>query len=172
MRVFGRLIADLSGKAASGGQFTFTHTNPGTKEAILVVDRDETAGRLIVVNGNEPDPISATLQAAATVKGRLVDEEGRPRPNVPIVVMQNLKSIHFERLSPAQPPTGPDGRFRISGLIPGVYYNVETIRPGPVAVTKNNAQNVAQGSIGKPGWTVTAGETQDWGDVRVKTYVP
>ena len=119
------------------------------------------------VKGDEPDPISITLQPAGTVTGRLVDEEGRPRPNVPFVVMQDLKTTRFERFS-VQPPTGPDGRFRISGLVPGVSYNVETIRRAPRS--PRTCAERCQGSIGKPGWTVKPGETQDWGDVRVKRF--
>jgi RNA polymerase sigma factor (sigma-70 family) len=165
-RLFSNLIQDLSGEPSSGAEFTFVHPDPDADEAILVVNQDETAGTLLTVKGNEPDPIAITLQTAGTVTGRLVDEEGRPRPNVPFVVMQDLKTTRFERLS-VQPPTGPDGRFRISGLIPGVSYNVDAI--------KNNTTNYSErflGSIGKGRWTIMPGETQNWGDVQVKKYRP
>jgi hypothetical protein len=165
-RLFSNLIRDLSGEVSSGAEFTFVHPDPDTDEAILVVNQDETAGTLLAVKGDEPDPIAITLQTAGTVTGRLVDEEGRPRPNVPFLVMQDLKTTRFERLS-VQPPTGPDGRFRINGLIPGVSYNVDAI--------KNNTTNYSErflGSIGKGRWTVKPGEIQDWGDVQVKKYRP
>ena len=165
-RLFSNLIRDLSGEISSGAEFTFVHPEPDADEAILVVNQDETAGTLLMVKGDEPDPIAITLQSAGTVTGRLVDEEGRPRPNVPFVVMQDLKTTRFERLS-VQPPTGPDGRFLINGLIPGVVYNVDAI--------KNNTTNYSDrflGSIGKGRWTVKPGEIQDWGDVQVKKYRP
>ena len=41
--------------------------------------------------------------------------------------MQDLETMRFERLS-VQPSTGPDGRFQIKGLIPGVSYNVDAIK--------------------------------------------
>jgi hypothetical protein len=80
--------------------------------------------------------------------------------------MQDLKTTRFERFS-VQPPIGPDGRFRISGLVPGVVYSVDAI--------KNNTSNYSErfvGSIGKNRWTVKPRETQDWGDVQVKKYSP
>jgi RNA polymerase sigma factor (sigma-70 family) len=156
-RLFGNLMRSPSGRAWSGTEFTFVHTDPGKEEPILVVNRDETAGALLVVKGNEPDPISITLQPAATVTGRLVDEKGRPRPDVPFVVMQDLKTIRVERY-PGEPPTGPDGRFRIRGLVAGVSYTVREIA--------FNA--MVESEIGKPAWTVKSGETQDWGDVQAK----
>ena len=83
------------------------------------------------------------------------------------IVMQDLKTIRFERFS-VQPPTGPDGRFRISGLVPGVF--TLSMPSGPAqSRSPKTTRNAASGSIGKPGWTVKAGETQDWGDVHVKT---
>ncbi len=163
-RLFGRTITDLSGQVSKGAEFTFVHPEPGKEEAILVINQEETAGRLLVVKGHEPDSSSITLQSAGTVTGRLVDVEGRPRPNVPFVVMQDLETMRFERLS-VEPSTGPDGRFRIKGLIPGVSYNVDAV--------KNDTTNYTDrflGTIGATRWTIKPGETQDWGDVQVKPY--
>jgi RNA polymerase sigma factor (sigma-70 family) len=163
-RMLAALIPDLSGVVSSGSEFSFVHPDPDTDQSILIVNRDETAGKLIVVKGDEADPISITLQSAGTVTGRLVDDEGRPRPNVPFVVMLDLTTTRFERFS-VQPPTGPDGRFRIGGLVPGVSYNIDAI--------KNNTTNFSDrylGSIGKSRWVVKPGEDQEWGDVQVKKY--
>ncbi len=163
IRLFGNLMRNPYGRGWSGSEFTFVHTDPGKDETILVVNPDETAGTLFVVTGNEPDPISITLQPAGTVVGRLVDEEGRPRPNVPFIVIQDLKTSRGERY-PGEPPTGPDGRFRISGLVAGVSYSVAAI--------SSNTANRLMDSIGKPQWTVKPGETQEWGDVQDKKSSP
>jgi hypothetical protein len=79
---------------------------------------------------------------------------------------QSRRGHRFERFS-VQSPTGPDGRFRIRGLISGVFYNVEAI--------KNNTTNYSDrflGSIGKGRWTIKPGESQNWGDVQLKKYRP
>ena len=96
------------------------HPDPGKNEAILVVNEDGTAGRLLTVKGDEADPIAITLQPTGTVAGRLVDEEGRPRPNVPFVVMQDLKTVRFERFS-VQPPTGPEDGSGSSASSPALF---------------------------------------------------
>ena len=48
----------------------------GKDEEFVVLDQDQTAGALLTVKGDEPDPIRLTLQPVGTVAGRLVDEEG------------------------------------------------------------------------------------------------
>jgi hypothetical protein len=157
LRLFGNLMRNPFGRGWSGSEFTFVHTDPGKDEPILVVNPDETAGTMFVAKGDEPDPISVTLQPAATVTGRLVDVKGRPRPDVPFVVMQDLKTTRVERF-PGAPPTGPDGRFRIRGLVAGVSYTVREI----------TFNATLESEIGNPVWTVKSGETQDWGDVQAK----
>jgi len=165
-RVFGSLRGSIDGEVSSGAEFTFVHPRPGIVEPLLVVQQDESAGAFLLVKGDEPDPIRMSLQPTATITGRLVDEQGRPRPSVRFVVMQDLEATRFERFS-GQPATGPDGRFRIKGLVPGVSYSVEAV--------KTNTTNYSDrflGRIYKPRWTVKPGETQDWGDVQVKAYMP
>ena len=60
-----------------------------------------------------------------------------------------------------------DGRFQIKNLVPGVEYNVSAI--------KKNESNFSfrdEGYLHKTRWTVKPGETQDWGDVQVKSFRP
>ncbi|MFI5456245.1 MAG: sigma-70 family RNA polymerase sigma factor [Isosphaerales bacterium] len=165
-RFFGRRWGPTGREVSSGAEFTFVHPKPGTDEPVLVVQQDEAAGGFLLIKGGEPDPIRISLQPTGTITGRLVDEEGRPRPNVSFVVMQDLTTTRFERFSD-QTKTGPDGRFRIKGLVPGVSYDVEAIN--------NNTTNYSDrflGHIHKSRWTVKPGETHDWGDVQVKKYMP
>ena len=122
--------------------------------------------QFLIVNGHEPDPIRVTLQATATVTGRLIDEQGKPRPNIPIVVKQMFRTFSCDRFS-VQPPTGPDGRFRIRGLVPGVAYSVEAVE-----LDNTTHQNRFLGWIGKPEQRFKTGETQDWGDVSHQGILP
>ncbi len=151
-----------SGELSSRGEFTFVHPEPGNDESVVIAREDGAAGAALIVNGREPDPIQVTLEATATVTGRLVDEQGKPRPNIPIVVNQAFGTISCHRFG-VQPPTGPDGRFRISGLVPGVAYSFDAME-----LDNTTHQNRFLGWIGKPQQTFKAGETQDWGDVCAK----
>jgi hypothetical protein len=114
------------------------------------------------IKGGEPDPISVTLQPSGTVIGRLVDEDGRPRPNVRLEVCYHLGESQVEEQSFSPPlMTGPDGRFRIRGLSPGLPYNVSVIR----RAAKDEEQRY-EGYLHINTWTLNPGETRDWGDVR------
>ena len=158
----GLLPPDGCGQLSSRGEFTFVHPEPGNDESVVIAQEDEAAGAFLIVNGHEPDPIRVTLQATATVTGRLIDEQGKPRPNIPIVVNQTFGTFSCDRFG-VQPPTGPDGRFRIRGLVPGVAYSVEAVE-----LDNTTHQNRFLGWIGKPEQKFKTGETQDWGDVCAK----
>jgi hypothetical protein len=58
--------------------------------------------------------------------------------------------------------TGPDGRFRISGLAPGVSYTLAVLKRG-----EKDEQHRYEGSLHGDLWTLKPGEVQDWGDIRV-----
>ena len=158
----GLLPPDGCGQLSSRGEFTFVHPEPGSDKSVVIAQDDDLAGAFLIVNGHEPDPIRVTLQATATVTGRLIDEQGKPRPNIPIVVKQMFRTFSCDRFS-VQPPTGPDGRFRIRGLVPGVAYSVEAVE-----LDNTTHQNRFLGWIGKPEQRFKTGETQDWGDVSRK----
>jgi len=164
-RYFGHHITTTLGELVTSAEFTFVHPKPGNDEPLLIVQQDGEAGRFVLLKGDEPDPIRVTLQPTATVAGRLVDAEGRPRANVSFVVMQDLTATRFERFID-KPTTDPDGRFRIKGLVPGVSYTIESIKN-----TSNYSERFL-GPIHKRQWTVNSGENQDWGDVRVVVERP
>jgi len=164
IRVFGEVKGSLGGELVSGYEFTFVHTKPGTAQAILVDRPDESAGGLLLVKGDESDPIRLTLQSTGSVIGRLVDEEGRPRPSVPLRVTEDLKTTRFESSSKFG-KTDAEGRFQIKGFVPGISYQVSIEWKNPATFTERT-----EGYLHAPSWTVKPGETQDWGDVRVKKY--
>jgi RNA polymerase sigma factor (sigma-70 family) len=152
-----------------GSEWTFIHANPGKAESAIISHVDRALGATIDLKGDEPDPVQVVLQPCGTVTGRLVDEDGKPRPDVRLAVNQRFmsrgSSNGTERLEGMK--TGPDGRFRITNLVPGLTYYVEAIR--------NNEMNYslrAEGYLHKNRWTVKPGETLDWGDVQAKAYGP
>jgi RNA polymerase sigma factor (sigma-70 family) len=148
----------------AGNEYTFVHPRPGQPETVVILGEDRALGAFVDVKGDEPDPIRVALQPSGTVTGRLVDEDGQPRPNVRL-------ELHYERRAWGQTGdsdrrfspslvTAPNGQFRIPGLVPGLTYTVLVVK------------RVAPDELGYEGhlhadrWSVKSGEVRDWGDVR------
>jgi RNA polymerase sigma factor (sigma-70 family) len=159
---FGEHSRSTLGDLVPGSEFTFIHCRPGKPERVVIISENREMAAFVDIKGGEPDPISVTLQPSGTVIGRLVDEDGRPRPNVRLEVCYHLGESQVEEQSFSPPlMTGPDGRFRIRGLSPGLPYNVSVIR----RAAKDEEQRY-EGYLHINTWTLNPGETRDWGDVR------
>jgi hypothetical protein len=159
----------IGGEPVAGSEFTFLHANPGQAETVVILQTDRSLAACVDLKGDEPDPVRVALQPAGTVTGRLVDEQGHPRPKVNLAILQHFKtrgdSTSRERFDPVS--TGPDGRFRIKDLVPGLPYTLQVIKKNEM-----NYSLRAEGYLKTNQWTVKPGEVQDWGDVQVKTYRP
>jgi RNA polymerase sigma factor (sigma-70 family) len=155
------------GDLVPGPEFTFVHRRPGRPEKVLILSEDRELAAYVDIKGDEPDPIRVTLQPSGTVAGRLVDEDGRPRPNVRLHVSYSLGNSEADEKTFSPPLlTGPDGRFRITGLVPGLSYTVAVIRKGA------KDEHPYEGNLHGDAWTVKPGEVRDWGDVRTTTQDP
>ncbi len=109
----------------------------------------------------EPDdggPVTVKLERCGTLTGRLIDDGGRPRTGVLVSSDRPYDEgeSRFENGSlPKKTRTDPDGRFRLSGLVPGMKYSLSVWRDDTIF-----AQPVKD--------VIThAGETKDLGDVKV-----
>jgi len=101
-------------------------------------------------------PWSIRTQPAATIRGRLVDVDGAPRTEVPILVTPDLDSS-------TSPITGPrtkligrtdaEGRFCLEALMPGASYTMHTFE-----------DDIYQRRRLFEGVEVKAGEVEDLGD--------
>ncbi len=127
---------------------------PGKPERVLIFNADRKLSAFVDIKGDEPDPIRVVLRPSGTVTGRLVDEDGRPRPNVRLEVeyrVSNSESAEQEFSPPVM--TGPDGRFRIEGLIPGLSYTVAVLRRG-----ERDERRRYEGNLYRDEWTLKPGE--------------
>ncbi len=156
------------GSPLAGDEFIFHHDNPGKALTVMIVHQGRSLGGAVNLKGDEPDPMRIVLQPTGTVTGRLLDEDGKPRANAGLSVNYSVLFRGEPILCSLPEPlsTGPDGRFRIEHLVPGVGY--------AVVVKKNEKDSSDQPEwpLHKDRWTVKPGEVQDWGDVRVPTYGP
>jgi hypothetical protein len=157
----------FDGESVPGSDYTFVHKHAGKPETLVILQADRALGAALELKGDEPDPIRVVLHPTGRITSRLVDEEGRPRSNVELELSHDLKSHGSSSSAGRSDPifTGPDGRFQIRNLVPGVQYNVSAI--------KKNERNFSlrgEGYLHKNWWTVEPGETVDWGDVQVQIY--
>jgi RNA polymerase sigma factor (sigma-70 family) len=157
----------FDGESVPGSDYTFVHKHAGKPETLVILQADRALGAALELKGDEPDPIRVVLHPTGRITSRLVDEEGRPRSNVELELSHDLKSHGSSSFAGRSDPifTGPDGRFQIRNLVPGVQYNVSAI--------KKNERNFSlrgEGYLHKNWWTIKPGETVDWGDVQVQIY--
>jgi RNA polymerase sigma factor (sigma-70 family) len=136
-------------------EFTVYGLDPGQGRTLLLEHPEKQLAARCDLPGDETGPITVTLQPAATVTGRLVDDEGRPRPQVDITVGflrpkgQPLQHSHTFR-------TDAEGKFRIDGLIPGVAY-------------RGNASSLGlYGQLIFDNLALQSGEKKELGDVKAK----
>jgi RNA polymerase sigma factor (sigma-70 family) len=143
--------------------FRLTGVDPRGRRSLVFLHPDKHLVKAVELRGNVRGLVTVRLEKAGTVTGRLVDEDGQPRPRV---VLQ----IHFVRKDsggvaehlPPRITTDPQGRFRVDGLAAGLVYQIN-LAGKPVTRTI--------GSVA-PRVSVKPGETKDLGDVKGKLFSP
>ncbi len=162
----GLLRESLTGEIIAGDEWSFTNSHPGKAESIIISHAGRSLGAMIELKGDEPDPVRVVLQPCGTVTGRLVDEEGKPRPGMRLRLGQRFRSAGQWTGTDRQDglATDRDGRFRITTLVPGLRYDLVVLKKQFV----QNYSDQAEGGLWKNEWTVKPGETIELGDVQVK----
>ncbi len=148
-------------------QFDYVHPNPGQPETVLVLHQGLHLGGYIDVRGDEEGPLKVRLRPTGKVIGRLVDEEGRPRPDVHLSLCYERRDSRtgdcWYEVAQRQGGTDREGQFSIDCLTAGLRYRLEAIKPN-----ERNYSLRAEGYLHSPHWTLNPGETQAWGDIQVK----
>jgi hypothetical protein len=115
----------------------------------------------VAASGDRKEPLRVTLVPWGSASGRLVDDAGRPRAGVSLLIMGDAAGIAMGGATnePQKFGTGADGRFRVQALVPGETYELGVFVDG----------------VGIPGYavkglTVKAGETKELGDLKFKSY--
>lgn len=142
-------------------EFAYVHLRPGTVDTLLFIQRTSRLGGSLDVTGNEPGPLRVSLAPTGTVVGRLVNAEGRPRPNVGLLASPRRKKQGIsvlERNLNGRTTTDAEGRFQLEDIIPEVEYELGVLN-------KDGSVPSGKGLV-SGGWSVRSGETKDWGDVQ------
>ena len=103
-------------------EFTVSQFNPHQPRPLLFQHPQKGLVGVAQPPKNKGESITVQLRPGATVTGRLVDTDGRPRPGVELVVWRRYKELAQPRDYAYFPPrpnkTDQQGRFRIEGLLP------------------------------------------------------
>jgi BlaR1 peptidase M56 len=133
------------------------HVASKGKCGLLFYHKERQLAGAYVGEPGESGPVTVKLERCGTLTGRLIGDDGLPRTRVYISSDRpyNEGESRFEKGSlPDGTRTEQDGRFRLTGLVPGMKYSLNVWRDDTIF-----AQPVKD--------VITkAGETRDLGDVK------
>ena len=152
--------------SAPEATFTALALRPEEKRRVMFVHRDRKLAGSAVVVGGAKDPVEVRMEPWGEVTGRIVGVDGKPVTGRVDLLWDSarkpgldLGSSPFSQPGSAGTSTGPDGRFRIIGLIPGLKY-------------RWSVMGFADGGKSQPTFipdvTPKSGQTIDLGDVMVR----
>jgi RNA polymerase sigma factor (sigma-70 family) len=139
---------------------TAYHLEPGKPRLLVFHDPAGKLFGLLRLRGDEKGPTVVKLGPGASVKGRLVGDDGAPVAGAAVQLYHHerpAQHIHELARGPRLAETGADGRFQIDQVVPGVKFSLSFSR-GPRSF----------GQAGKAEWSAAAGKALDVGDVKVK----
>jgi hypothetical protein len=128
------------------------------KRGLLFYHEAKQLAGAYVLKPDEEGPVSVRLEPCGTLSGRLVDNGGLPAAEAGMKCDRPYEggdSIFEKGALPSTIKTDKDGRFRLSGLVPGLKYSLTVWTGSRFAVRA--AEDVS----------TKAGELKDLGDIKV-----
>ncbi|MHC5539468.1 carboxypeptidase-like regulatory domain-containing protein, partial [Singulisphaera rosea] len=92
----------------------------------------------VTLNGEVDGPIRVKLEPWAAAEGRVIDPEGKPRPNLTLQITAGRPRLGGGQIShePERLRTDLEGRFAIVGLAPNLDYSVYVQAPAGLRAKK------------------------------------
>ncbi len=153
----GQFAREFWGHAPVAAEFTAFSLTPGEGRTLLFWHEGKKLVGRLDVKADETGPVTVTLAPAASVAGRVIDDDGRPvrQATLSVSLRRNdtetwLYSHHQHRVR-----TDEEGRFRLDGLLPGTKYQA-----GVRTVGRRYSASVFADLVLK------SGEVKDLGDVK------
>jgi beta-lactamase regulating signal transducer with metallopeptidase domain len=100
---------------------------PGKPRTVLIKSHDRKIGAILTIPPDGPRKdaeMSVTLRPCATIKGRLVDGEGKPASGEIRVEVLSASATLFRHILAATAELDSDGRFTCDNLPPGGPYRI------------------------------------------------
>jgi hypothetical protein len=144
-------------------QFNLFAINPDMPEPFFFYHREKKLATAVLVKGDEPEGFTARLQPAATVTGRLIDEDGIPLDGRGIIsdILPGQLNLSQAWGVLFYAKSDKDGRFRMEGIVPGVRVDAHIDR------SSKPLNNRTFGDVVFDQLTLKPGEVRDLGDIRV-----
>jgi RNA polymerase sigma factor (sigma-70 family) len=147
-------------------EFSVTGVEPGKPRLLQFAHLEKNLAGSLVVKGDEKGPLNVKLVPGGVLTGRLVTPDGQPvtegqliARGGPLEAPGKAKDTPRVGSFPDGVRPGKDGKFRVTGLAPGLTYKLGLHRD----VYLHELGGAAGGAL-----TFKPGETKDLGDVVVK----
>jgi len=150
---------------SSSGLLTVFKLNPLRPKRFVFRANSQKLVGCLIARGDEREPYTVKLEPWATISGRLVTKEGKPRPRVILMTSdwQEAMTNPVRGVIPYGQKTDADGRFRYEGLGPGQEYTANAVG---AQAAKGGFGIVIDRVVLEPG------ETRDLGDVQSRVPKP
>ena len=159
------LVSWMSGpQKVEGGRIVVQGLSPGEERRVVVRFDEQKLIGTTTLKADEDGPFEVKLVPWSTLKGRLVDADGKPRSKGLTIKLRDherlpvyAKGCEGYSSKPSNFLVDGDGRFSAEALLPGQPYQVEIVE-GRLSIIDYAAKDVV----------LRAGEAKDLGDVAVK----
>lgn len=103
--------------------------DPAEPRSVLFLHPERKLAGIVVLRGDEPEPVTVTLAAAGSLTGRAVEEGGVPLANAHVEIgssdEQASELYRFSRLEQEIVRTDEDGRFGIENVLPAMPFFID-----------------------------------------------